>query len=114
MLDCYMALDVQYTAELAKRLQEAGCGLTWIEEALMPDEYEAHARLSRKLEGMGCTSHFATGEHEYTRWGCRYLLHEPPIPLDPMTPCSHGSPPARTAHPIGPHDPFHALPQITS
>ena len=38
MLDCYMALDVNYTAELARRLQEAGCELTWIEEPLMPDE----------------------------------------------------------------------------
>ena len=43
MLDCYMALDVQYTAVLAKQLEEAGCSLTWLEEPLMPDECEAAA-----------------------------------------------------------------------
>ena len=26
--------------------------------------YDAHAKLAKKLEGMGCTSYFATGEHE--------------------------------------------------
>jgi hypothetical protein len=32
-------------------------------------EYEAHGRLAKKMEAMGCTSYLATGEHEYTRWG---------------------------------------------
>ena len=39
MLDCYMALDVQYTAELARRLIPHD--IKWIEEPLMPDEYDA-------------------------------------------------------------------------
>ena len=47
MLDCYMALDWQYAAELAQRL--APFNLKWIEEALMPDEYAAHAKLAAKL-----------------------------------------------------------------
>jgi len=72
MLDCYMALDVQYAATLAKRLEPYN--LKWIEEPLMPDEYDAHAKLAKKLEGMGCTSYFATGEHEYTRWGFNQLM----------------------------------------
>eukprot|EP00966_Prymnesium_polylepis_P308769 7135058-Prymnesium_polylepis.1 len=38
------------------------------------DEYAAHARLSQKLQGMGIASHFATGEHEYTRWGFNQLI----------------------------------------
>ena len=74
MLDCYMALDVAYTASLAHAMQQEGCGLTWIEEPLMPDEYEAHARLAKKLEGLGIVAHFATGEHEYTRWGYAQLI----------------------------------------
>lgn len=40
----------------------------------MPDEYEAHAKLAKKTEAMGCTSYFATGEHEYTRWGFNALI----------------------------------------
>ena len=72
MLDCYMALDWQYAAELAQRL--APYNLKWIEEALMPDEYAAHAKLATKLEGMGIATYFATGEHEYTRHGYQQLI----------------------------------------
>ena len=61
MLDCYMALDVNYAAELARKLQESGCEITWIEEPLMPDEYAAHGRLAKKMEGMGISAHLATG-----------------------------------------------------
>ena len=72
MLDCYMALDANYTAELAKRL--APYNLTWIEEALMPDEYAAHAILAKNLRSIGCTAYFATGEHEYTHHGFQQLI----------------------------------------
>jgi len=72
MLDCYMALDVQYTAALAARLKPYN--LKWIEEPLMPDDYAGHARLSKKLEGQGSTTYFATGEHEYTRHGFLQLI----------------------------------------
>lgn len=72
MLDCYMALDWQYASELARRL--APFELKWIEEPLMPDEYTAHAKLAAKLEGMGTTTYFATGEHEYTRHGYQQLI----------------------------------------
>lgn len=73
MLDCYMALDVQYTTELARQL--APYNLTWIEEALMPDEYAAHAKLAKNLEGLGCTAYFATGEHEYSQHGFQQLIN---------------------------------------
>ena len=72
MLDCYMALDVQYATELARRL--APYNLKWIEEPLMPDEYAAHAKLARNIEGLGSTTYFATGEHEYTRHGFLQLI----------------------------------------
>lgn len=72
MLDCYMALDAQYATDLAGRL--APYNLTWIEEPLMPDEYAAHAKLAKSLEGLGYTTHFATGEHEYTHHGFQQLI----------------------------------------
>lgn len=72
MLDCYMALDVQYAAELAKRLEPFD--LTWIEEPLMPDEYRSHRKLADKMTAMGCTTFFATGEHEYTSHGYQELI----------------------------------------
>ena len=72
MLDCYMALDLQYAAELARLL--APYNLRWIEEPLMPDEYSEHAKLAGKLEGLGTTTYFATGEHEYTSLGFQQLI----------------------------------------
>ena len=72
MLDCYMALDVQYATELARRL--IPYNVKWIEEALMPDDYAAHAKLAKSLEGLGSTAYFATGEHEYTHQGFQQLI----------------------------------------
>ncbi|WP_439496619.1 L-rhamnonate dehydratase [Bosea sp. (in: a-proteobacteria)] len=69
MLDCWMALDLDY----ATRLGHAGAahGLKWIEEALSPDDYWGYAALKKAVPpGMLVT----TGEHEATRWGFRMLL----------------------------------------
>ena len=69
MLDCWMALDVNYATRLAQRAHEHG--LKWIEEALSPDDYWGYAELKRNAPaGMLVT----TGEHEATRWGFRMLL----------------------------------------
>jgi len=41
MIDCYMSLTVPYTIELARRIdREVPNGVKWIEEFLMPDDYE--------------------------------------------------------------------------
>ncbi|HUQ34746.1 MAG TPA: L-rhamnonate dehydratase [Aestuariivirga sp.] len=73
MLDCYMALDVDYAAELAYSLKPYN--IRWIEEPLMPDDYAGHAKLGKKFESMrGCAS-FATGEHEYTQFGFQQLIN---------------------------------------
>ena len=72
MLDCYMALDLAYATELARQVMPYG--LTWIEEALMPDDYQAHAGLAANLRGMGNSCYFATGEHEYTLRGFQQLI----------------------------------------
>lgn len=69
MLDCWMALDLDY----ATRLGHAGAahGLKWIEEALSPDDYWGYAALKKSVPpGVLVT----TGEHEATRWGFRMLL----------------------------------------
>ena len=69
MLDCWMALDLDYATRLANAAQQFG--LKWIEEALSPDDYWGYAALRRNVPpGMLVT----TGEHEATRWGFRMLL----------------------------------------
>jgi len=69
MLDCWMSLDLNYAERLADQADE--CGLKWIEEALVPDDYWGYRELRRKVpSGMMVT----TGEHESTRWGFRMLL----------------------------------------
>lgn len=69
MLDCWMALDLDYATRLAIACHEYG--LKWIEEALSPDDYWGYADLRRNVpRGMLVT----TGEHEATRWGFRMLL----------------------------------------
>jgi L-rhamnonate dehydratase len=68
MLDCYMALDVPYTIELANALQPYR--VRWIEEPLPPDDYDGHARIKAACPWQRIT----TGEHEFTRYGFRELI----------------------------------------
>jgi L-rhamnonate dehydratase len=69
MFDCWMSLDLDYAARLAKGAAQHS--LKWIEEPLPPDDYWGYSELRRKLpKGMLLT----TGEHEATRWGFRMLL----------------------------------------
>lgn len=69
MLDCWMALTEQYTRELAEAV--APYRVHWIEEPLIPDDYAGFGRLKAAID----STNIATGEHEYTRWGFRELLH---------------------------------------
>ena len=72
MIDCYMALTVPYTIELARRIdREVPGGVKWIEEFLPPDDYDGHKAV---YDAVGGTTLLTTGEHEYTRWGYRQLL----------------------------------------
>jgi L-rhamnonate dehydratase len=68
MLDCYMALTVPYAVELARALDPYR--LSWLEEALPPDDYDGYAELKMRLPHTRIT----TGEHEYTRYGFRELI----------------------------------------
>ena len=68
MADCWMALDVPYAVDLAYALQELG--IYWLEEALLPDDFDGHKLLKDRVPWMRWT----TGEHEYTRYGFRKLI----------------------------------------
>ena len=68
MLDCYMAWDVAYTIDMARRLEPYK--VYWIEESLPPDDYRGYGEINREIQ----STLIATGEHEYTRWGFQELL----------------------------------------
>lgn len=72
MLDCYMAMTVEFAAELASHLEPFG--VTWMEEPLMPDDYVGHQKLAGKLAGKGSDVILATGEHEYSQFGFQQLI----------------------------------------
>ena len=65
MADCWMSLDVQYAVDLAYALKEVG--IYWLEEVLLPDDFDGHKLLKERVPWM----HWTTGEHEYTRYGFR-------------------------------------------
>jgi L-rhamnonate dehydratase len=60
MLDCWMAFDVEYTVRLAETLRPYR--LKWMEECLIPEDFDAHALLRNRLPWQT----LATGEHWYT------------------------------------------------
>jgi L-rhamnonate dehydratase len=60
MLDCWMALDVEYTVRLAETLRPYR--LKWMEECLIPEDLDAHIALRNRLPWQT----LATGEHWYT------------------------------------------------
>ena len=68
MLDCWMALTEDYTAEFAEMV--APYRMYWMEECLPPDDYAGFGRLRQRVK----TARLAAGEHEYTRYGFRLLL----------------------------------------
>jgi L-rhamnonate dehydratase len=72
MLDCYMSMTTDYAAELSRRLEPYD--LQWIEEPLMPDDYDGHKRLAMKMNTRAGGTVLATGEHEYTRFGYQQLV----------------------------------------
>jgi len=67
-IDCYMSLTVPYTIQLARALEPYN--IKWIEECLIPDDYDGWVTLKQKINSTMLT----TGEHEYTRYGFRQLL----------------------------------------
>ena len=68
MLDCWMSWTERYTIEMAEML--APYRIYWMEEVLQPHDYAGFGRLNTTLK----STRIATGEHEYGRYGFRYLL----------------------------------------
>jgi L-rhamnonate dehydratase len=68
MLDCWMAWTERYTLEMAELL--GPYNVYWMEEVLQPHDYDGFGRLRQQIKNIK----IATGEHEYTRYGFRYLL----------------------------------------
>merc|ERR1719161_221000 len=74
MLDCYMALNVPYSINLARRLAEEDLHFTWMEEFLPPDEYDGYEEVKRAVGNLGLL--LTTGEHEYSRFGFKQLIEK--------------------------------------
>jgi L-rhamnonate dehydratase len=68
MLDCWMSWDEWYTVEMCEMV--APERVYWVEEALQPHDYAGFGRLNAAIK----STRIATGEHEYGRYGFRYLL----------------------------------------
>lgn len=69
MLDCWMALDVDYSLQLLRAAEPHG--LKWLEEFLPPDDYWGYAEVRRRNPTPALIT---TGEHEATALGFRMLL----------------------------------------
>lgn len=68
MLDCWMAWTERYTIEMAEMM--APHRVYWMEEVLQPHDYAGFGRLNTTIK----STRIATGEHEYGRYGFRYLM----------------------------------------
>ena len=68
MLDCWMAWTERYTIEMAELAEPYR--VYWMEEVLQPHDYAGFGRLNAAIK----STRIATGEHEYGRYGFRYLL----------------------------------------
>lgn len=68
MLDCWMSWTERYTIEMAEMFEPYK--VYWMEECLQPHDYTGFGRLNAAIK----STRIVTGEHEYTRYGFRYLL----------------------------------------
>ena len=62
MVDCYMALTVQYAIALAKKCEDLN--INWWEEVLHPDDIDGFIQIKQTHPDKKWT----TGEHEYALW----------------------------------------------
>ena len=69
MLDCWMAFDTEYTVRLAETLRPYR--LKWMEEYLVPDDYDAHVAVRDRLPWQT----LATGEHWYTAFPFQWAIN---------------------------------------
>ena len=67
MLDAWNSWDVPYAIRMAQQLAEFN--IRWLEEPVMPDKLESYVEIQRASPIL-----ISGGEHEYTRWGFRYIV----------------------------------------
>jgi L-rhamnonate dehydratase len=67
MFDCWQSMDVDYTMDLASRIEEYRP--RWLEECVMPDRIDSYRRIKDRIN-----IPLAGAEHEYTRWGFRRFV----------------------------------------
>ena len=81
MLDCWMALYVDYTVRLAERLRPYR--LRWIEDYLLPDDTEGFSQVRQRLPWQT----LATGEHWYMPQSFARAANQRPVDIlqpDPL------------------------------
>ncbi len=66
--DAYMGWDLGYSMEMAALLREYR--LAWIEEPLMPHDFDGYAELKRRCP----YQRWSTGEHLYSKWEFKELI----------------------------------------
>lgn len=66
--DAYMGWDVGYAMEMAKQLRDYN--LSWIEEPLMPHDFDGYLELKRRC----AWQRWSCGEHSYTKWDFKQLI----------------------------------------
>jgi L-rhamnonate dehydratase len=70
MADAYMGWDVSYAIRMIRVLEDAGVNLRWVEEPVIPDDIAGYAEIRRAV-----STPISGGEHEFTRYGFRELIH---------------------------------------
>jgi len=69
MTDAYMGWDVPYAVRMIRMMEDAGIGLKWVEEPVIPDDIDGYAQIRESV-----STPISGGEHEFTRYGFRELI----------------------------------------
>ena len=67
MLDAWSSWDVPYSIKMAERLAEYD--VHWLEEPVLADKLDSYVEIQRASPIL-----ISGGEHEYTRWGFKYIV----------------------------------------
>lgn len=67
MLDAWSSWDVPYAIKMARQLAEYN--IRWLEEPVLADKLDSYKEIQRNS-----LTPISGGEHEYTRWGFRYIV----------------------------------------
>jgi len=67
MMDAWSSWDIQYSLDIAASISKFN--LKWLEEPVMADKLDSYIELQRNSP-----IPISGGEHEYTRWGFKYIV----------------------------------------